>query len=143
MHNLTHSCSFPLYETDIHECLSSGHQKCGSHKEKDLGCTEDAEVFPSQTSEAYPTPDWQYADERYHAKGQFHLIAFQGISTLWRIAAPSATKKLTIPLCSSLLVSISNAGRTHFYTTLTSRTIKKQLCGPVHVSYPTSGSIDT
>ena len=52
-------------ETDVHECVSSGRQKCGSHKGKDLGCTE---VFPSQISEAYPSPDWQYGDGRYHAK---------------------------------------------------------------------------
>ena len=26
---------------------------------KDLGYTEDVEVFPSQISEAYPSPDWQ------------------------------------------------------------------------------------
>ena len=56
-------------ETDIHECPSSSHQKCGSHKRKDLGCTEDAEVFPNQISEAYPSPDWQYEDGRHHAKG--------------------------------------------------------------------------
>ena len=46
-----------LNETQFHECLSSGRQKCGSHKGKDLGCTEDVEVFPSQISEAYPSPD--------------------------------------------------------------------------------------
>ena len=44
-------------------------KKCGSHKGKDLVCTEDVEVFPSQISEAYPSPDWQYGDGRYHAKG--------------------------------------------------------------------------
>ena len=31
---------------------------------KDLECTEDVEVFPSQISEAYPSPDWQYGDGR-------------------------------------------------------------------------------
>ena len=30
---------------------------------------EDVEVFPSQESEAYLSPDWQYGDGRYHAKG--------------------------------------------------------------------------
>ena len=48
---------------------SSGRQKCGSHKGKDLGCTEDVQVFPSQISEVYPSPDWQYGDGRYHTKG--------------------------------------------------------------------------
>ena len=33
-----------------------------------MGCTEDVEVFPSQISAAYPSPDWQYEDGRYHAK---------------------------------------------------------------------------
>ena len=33
---------------------------------------------------------------------------------VWRVAAPSATKKRTTPLCSSLLASISNAEQTHF-----------------------------
>ena len=55
-------------ETDVHECLSSRRQKCGRHKGKDLGCTEDIEVFPSQISYAYPSSDWQYGDGRYHAK---------------------------------------------------------------------------
>ena len=38
-------------------------------KGKDLGCTEDVEVFPSQISEAYPSPDCQYGGGRYHTKG--------------------------------------------------------------------------
>ena len=54
---------------DVHECLSSGRQECGSHKGKDLDCMEDIEVFPNQISEAYPLPDWQYGDGYYHAKG--------------------------------------------------------------------------
>ena len=33
--------------TDVHECLSSDRQKCGSHKGKDLGCTDDVEMLPS------------------------------------------------------------------------------------------------
>ena len=36
---------------------------------KDLGCTEDVEMFHSQISEAYPSPNWQYGDRRYHAEG--------------------------------------------------------------------------
>ena len=43
-----------------------------------------------------------------------HPTAFQGVFALWRVVAPSATKKRTISLYSSLLASISNAGRTHF-----------------------------
>ena len=39
--------------------------------------------------------------------------AFQGVLTLWRAAA-LCHKKWSTPLCSSLLASISNAGRKHF-----------------------------
>ena len=60
---------FLVRETDVHKCLSSGWKKCRSHKRKDLSFTEDVEVLPSQISEVYPSPDWQYADGRYHAKG--------------------------------------------------------------------------
>ena len=58
-----------LNETDIHKCLFPGCQKRGSQKGKDLGYTEDVEVFPSQISETYPSPDWQYRDGQYHEKG--------------------------------------------------------------------------
>ena len=57
---------------------------------------------------------WQYGDGRYHAKGWFRPTAFQGVLTLWRVAAPSATKKRTTPLCSTLLASIPSAGRKDF-----------------------------
>ena len=43
-------------------------KKCGNHKEKDLRCTEDVKVFPSQISEDYPSPYGQYGDWSYHAK---------------------------------------------------------------------------
>ena len=92
-------------------------------------------MFPSQISEAYPSPDWQYGDKHYHAKGWFRPIAFQGVLTLWHVTAPSATMKQTTPLCSSLLASIFQCWMNTFYTTLTSRAIKKQLCGPVHFHY--------
>ena len=36
---------------------------------KDLRCTVDVEVFPSQVFEAYASPDWQHVDGRFHAKG--------------------------------------------------------------------------
>ena len=69
---------------------------------------------PDLWSLGYPSPGWQYGDRHYRAKGWFCLTAFQGILTLWNVSAPSATKKWTTPLCSSLLASISSAGRTHF-----------------------------
>ena len=122
-------------------------KKCGSHKGKDLGCMEDVEVFPSQISEAYSSPDWQYGDRRYPAKGWFCPTAFQEVLTLWRRSAPYATKKRTTPLCYSLLASISSAGRTHF--TLRAppeqqRNNSVDLCVfTMHVSYPSDGSIDT
>ena len=54
---------------DVHECLSSDRQKCGNDKGKDLDRTEDVEVFLSKIFEGYPSPDCQYGDGRYHAKG--------------------------------------------------------------------------
>ena len=39
------------------------------HKGKDLDCTKDVEMFPIQNSEASPSTDWQYEDERYRARG--------------------------------------------------------------------------
>ena len=89
-------------------------ENCGSHKEKDLGCPEDVEVFPNQISETYPSPDRQYADGRYHAEGLFRPTALQGVLTLWHVPAPSATKERTTPLCFSLFSFISNAGQKHF-----------------------------
>ena len=65
-------------------------------------------------SEAYPSPDRQYGDGRYHAKVCFRPTALPGFLNFWRVAAPSANKKRTTPLCSSLLASISNARQTHF-----------------------------
>ena len=53
---------------------------------------DDVEVFLSQISEVYPSPDWQYGDGGYHAKGRFRSTAFQGVLTLWPVAVPSATK---------------------------------------------------
>ena len=126
--------------------FSTGCQKCGSHKGKDRGCTEDVEVFPSQISEAYPSKDWQYGDGRYHAKGLFRPTACQGVLILWRGAALSATKKRTTPLCSSLLASVSNFGQTHFTLRSPPEQYRNNCMGlcvfTMHVSYPTDGSID-
>ena len=67
----------------------SGRQKCESHNVKYLGCKEDVEVFLSQISDAHPLPDWQYG---YRPKEWISPTAFQGVLTLWRVSAPSATK---------------------------------------------------
>ena len=61
--------SHPLGITDVHEYLFFRSPKCGSHKEKYLGCTENVEVFSSQISEAYTSLYCQYEDGSYHAKG--------------------------------------------------------------------------
>ena len=132
---------------DVHEFLPSGRQKCESHKGNDLRCTEDDEVFPSQISEAYLSPNWQYVDGHYHAKGSFRPSAFQGVLTLWRVAAPSATKKRTIPLCSSVLSSTPIMDeRTFHYAHLQNNKetiLWTRAFFAMHVSYTTDGSIDT
>ena len=51
---------------------------------------ENVEVFPSQISKAYPSPNWQCSDMHYRVTGWFFPTAFQGILTLWHIAV-SAT----------------------------------------------------
>ena len=61
--------------------------------------------FPAKSLKPYPSPDWQYGDGRFRAKIWSRLTAFQGVLTLWRIAAPSASRKRTTTLCSSLLAS--------------------------------------
>ena len=110
-HPLLH---FPVQMIRRPRMFSFRSPKMWKSQGKGLGCTEDVEMFPNQMSEAYPSPDWQYRDGRYQAKGRFRPTAFQGVLTLWRVAASSATKQGTTHLCSSLLASISNTGRTHF-----------------------------
>ena len=107
-HQLTHSWIFSSEwnRRDVHECLSSGRQKCERHKGKDVDCTEDVEVLPSQISEAYPSTYWQYRDGRYHAKGRFRPTEFQGVLTLLRVPAHSTTKKRTTPLYSYLVTPL-------------------------------------
>ena len=120
-----------------------------AHGER-LGCTEDVEVFPSQISKDYPSPDWQYGDGRYHAKGWFRPTEFQGV---WHATMNFA--------CSSTLSDLEtnhafllffpclhlHCWTNTLYTTLTSRAIRKQLVNlcvfTMHVSYPTDGSINT
>ena len=105
IHNLTHpwTCSSEWNRRPRMSFFRS--PKMWKSQGERSGCTEDVEVFPSQISEAYPSPDWQYGDGRYHVKVWFRPTAFHGVLTLWRVAAYSATKKRTTSLCSSLLVS--------------------------------------
>jgi hypothetical protein len=46
-------------QTDVHECLSSGLQKCENHMGRDLGCRGDVEALPNQISVAYSSQSWQ------------------------------------------------------------------------------------
>ena len=80
---------------------------------EDLDCTEDVEVFLSQISEAYLSPDWQYGTGVIMQKVD---SVWQHSRAFWLYGASqhSTTKKQTKPLCPSLLASISNVGRTHF-----------------------------
>ena len=41
-------------ETDVHECISSGRHKWGSHKEEDLGRMEDVKCFPAKFHKLMP-----------------------------------------------------------------------------------------
>ena len=146
IHNLTHSCTFSSKWNHVHGCLSSGRQKCGSHKGKGLGCKEDVEVFPSQISEAYPSPVWQHGNGSYHAKGWFRPTAFQGGFVFMagrniRIHQETNHTSLLFFACLHFQCWMDT-----LYTMLTFRAIKKQLCGPVRFHYgcllPTNGSTD-
>ena len=92
-------------------------------------------VFPSQISEAYPSPDCSMETGVIMQKDESVQKASQSVLILRRVAAPSVTKKRTTPLCSSSLATISRIAPL--------QRNKEKLCGPVHVSYPTNGSIDT
>ena len=119
-------------------------QKCGNHKGKDLSCAEDVWVFPSQISEAYPSPDCQYA------LSCIRIIPSDSIPGRFDFMARRSTLSHQETKHTSLLFFVC----LHFqcwtdllHTTLTSRTIKQRLCGPgvftMHVSYSTDGTIDT
>ena len=96
------------------------------------GCTEDVEVFPSKSLKPISHQIWQYGDRNYHAKVRFRPTEIQGVLTLWRLAAPSATKKRATSLCFSFHFQCwSNT----LYTTLTSRAIKKEPYAHVHFNY--------
>ena len=86
---------------DVRECLSSGRQKCGSHKGKDLGCTEDIEVFTRLVSEAYPSPDWEHAGGRYHKKDD---CVRQHFRAFWLYGSPQHPQPLRNELRLSALL---------------------------------------
>ena len=89
--------------------------------------------FPAK-SVAYPSLNWQYGDGRYHAKGWFRPRAFQGVLTLSGVSTPGQQEENQTSLL--FLVCLHFQCRTStLYTTLTSRAIKKQLCGLVHFHY--------
>ena len=99
-----------------------------------LDCMEDVEMFSSQISEAYPSPDWQYGDGSYRAKGWFRPTAFHGVLTLWRAAALCHQEMIHTSLLFFACLHFQCWTKT-LYTKITSRPIKKQLCGPVRFHY--------
>ena len=126
-------------ESDVNEWLSSGRQKCGSHKGKELGWTEDIEVFPCQISEA--SSDWQYGDGCHHAKRMIPSDSIPGRFEF--MARRQETNHASLLFFSCLHFQ---CWTNTLYTTLTSKATKEQLCGPVHFHYtcllPYRSSID-
>ena len=91
--------------------------------------------YSQPNPEAYHSPDWQYGDGRYRAKGWFRPTALQGVLTLWRVATLSVNQETNH-------ISLIFFACLHFQcwtntlcTTLTFRVIKKQACGPVRFHY--------
>ena len=96
---------------------------------KDQGCTEDVEVFLSKISESYLSPDWQYGDGRYHAKGIPGRFDFMAHRNALNHQETNHTSLLFFP-CLHFQCWTNT-----LYTTLTSRAIRKQLCGSVRFHY--------
>ena len=73
--------------------------------------------------------------------------AFLDVLTLWRVPAPSATKKRITTLCFSLLPPFSNAGRTQFTPRSPPEQYRNNYMDLFVFTmlgfYPTDGSIDT
>ena len=110
-------------------------KKCGSHKGKDLGYTEDAEVFPSQISEAYPSPDWQLCGWALSCK---RMIPSDSIPGRFDFMARRSTLIHQETNHTSLLFFAClhfQCWTNTLYTAFTSRAIKTQLCGAVRFHY--------
>ena len=104
--------------------------KCGSHNGKDLGCTEDVEVFPSQYMELIPHHIGSIATDVIVQKDDSvrqHSRAFSLYGASQHHQPPKKESHLSALLCLPPFPMLDE----HFYTMLTTRAIKKQLCGPV------------
>ena len=100
-------------------------------KGKDLGCTEDVEVFPSQISEALSLTRLAVWGRALSCK---RMIPSDSIPGCFDFMA----RRSTLSHKETNLTSLLFFARLHFqcwtytlYTTLASRAINKQLCGPV------------
>ena len=133
-HNLTHSCTSSS-EWNWHPRMSFFRSpKMRKSQGERLGCTEDVEVFPSQISEAYPSPDCQYGHGSYHAKGWFrrqHSRAFWLYGASQLPQTPWNEPHLSTLLCLPPFPMLD--GHILHYAHLQSN--KKQLCEPVRFHY--------
>ena len=105
-------------------------KKCGSHKGKDLGCTEDVEVFPSLSLTRLAIWGWTLSCKR--------VIPSNGIPGCFDFMVCRSTLSHQETKRTSLLFFAClhfQCWTNTLYTTLTSRAIKKQLCGPVRFHY--------
>ena len=96
---------------------------------------EDVEVFLNQISKAYPSPDWQYWGRSLPYK---RMIPSDSIPGRFNFMARSNTLNHQVTNHTSLLFFACHhlqCWTNTRYTTLTSRAIKKQLCGPVRFHY--------
>ena len=107
---------------------------CESDKRKDLGCTDDVEIFPSQISDAYLSPDRQYGDGHYHVKDD----SVREHSRAFACMARRSTLRHQRTNHTSLLFFAClhfHCWTNTLYTMLTAKAIKKQLCGLVRFHY--------
>ena len=88
-------------------------------------------MFSSQISEAYPSPDWQYGDGRYHEKRMIPSDSIPGRFDF-------TSRRSTLSHQETNHIFLIFFACLHFqcwtntlYTMRTSRAIKKQLCGSV------------
>ena len=144
IHKLTQSCTSSS-EWNLHAGMSFfWSPKCESHKGKD-----DVEVFPSEISESYPSPDWQYGDRRYHAKKDDSVR--QHSRAFWIYGASQHHQPPRINHTFLLFFACLHfqcwTNHALHYANLQSN--KEQLCGPVRfhyaclLPYRRDGSVDT
>ena len=147
IHNLTHSCTSSS-EWNLRSRMSFFRSpKTWKSQGERSGLYGGCWSVSSQISEAYPSPDCQYEGGGLSCKmtipsdsipGRFDFMARR--STL----SHQETNHTSLPFFAYLNFQ---CWTNTLYTTLTSRIIKKQLCGlcvfTMYVSYPTDESVDT